>query len=398
MLVPVTSARRFLALCGLFAFLTLFRTIQIESPSLEPYLAELHSATEPWFTADQEPHNDTTIKARVFLPWKNATTHPLPCIIDQFPDNSNLGPFHETVQRQPSQEGLLFVKIDKAGSSTVSGVAARIAHSLAKTTNKTGICRARISHVWSKRHKAKHGGLHVRNKTTSFLWTILRDPAKRAASSFFFFAVGRTGANTSDASAIQHFESKPNFELAYVQNHPADQLATMNTARLSSIAQTALGEFNFIGTLERLDESLVLLQLILDLEPSDVLYMNAKHNAEYDSHTCNKLAKRVSTPAIEEYLSSEQWMRDNEGDYMFYDAVNRSIDLTIDFIGRTKFDRALTRFRQVKAIADRECEYMDPCIDEGVLRPEGENGTRCYWQDSGCGYECLDRLFQNTTV
>ena len=86
----------------------------------------------------------------------------------------------------------------------------------------------------------------------------------------------------------------------------------------------------------------------------------------------------------------------NKGDYMLYEAVNRSMDHTIDYIGRERFERALVNFRQAMALAGEACEYLPPCLEEGVRRKQ-RKGTRCYHDDSGCGYECWDRLFENAT-
>jgi len=65
-----------------------------------------------------------------FIPWKEATDKPLPCIIDleRDPDWYALNFF---IIKQPSDDGLLFVKIEKAASSTVGSVATRISHALA---------------------------------------------------------------------------------------------------------------------------------------------------------------------------------------------------------------------------------------------------------------------------
>jgi hypothetical protein len=151
-----------------------------------------------------------------------------------------------------------------------------------------------------------------------------------------------------------------------------------------------------MGLLERLDESLVILQLLLGLQPQDVLYLiGAKKSASFDiSNQCRQLPENIKTPTLQEYFNSEQWFQDNHGDYMLYNAVNRSLDLTIErYIGRSKFDAALKEFQRVQRLANEHCEYKSPCIANGVYRPKNETGAKCYAEDWGCGYECLDALF-----
>ena len=83
---------------------------------------------------------------------------------------------------------------------------------------------------------------------------------------------------------------------------------------------------------------------------------------------------------------------------MLYNAVNRSLDATIESIGQETFHKALTTFRRLQAIANKHCPYKSPCIGEGVYRPREEEGSKCYAEDWGCGYECLDNLVWNRTT
>jgi len=314
----------------LSGILSLFLMIQVRTSTRDDRRLQNHSGMpSSVIVAVSEP----AVTAQVFLPWKNATTHPIPCIIDPFKSY-----IHEP-KGQPSTDGLLFVRIPKTGSSTVCGVAARIAHSLGRSTlsngtTREGACQLRMSHEWSRTLKSTLGGLQARDKTRSFLWTILRDPSKRAQSSFFFFKVGREGVNATEENVVNFLKYTSNYQLRYIATETTIELLTMKPNELSHVIQGVLNEFNFMGTLERLDESLVLLQLMLDLKSSDVLYQSAKQSdSGYDYLRCTKIVKGFTTPAIQEYLSSDKWMHLNEGDYLLYDAVHRSLDRTIDYIG-----------------------------------------------------------------
>ena len=240
----------------------------------------------------------SAVTARVFEPWKNATTQPLPCILEPIKS------YMKEPKDKPSTKGLLFVRIPKTGSSTVIGVAARIANSLGKAlnndTNEQKACRLRMSHEWSNILKSTLGGLQARDKEQSFLFTIVRDPAKRALSSFFFFQVGRRGVNATEENILDTLSHTSNYQLRYIRPETPKELLSMDDTELGTVVQQTLNEFNFIGILERLDESLVLLQFILDLKPSDILYQNAKQSGGgYDYLRCKKIVKSFTTPAIQ---------------------------------------------------------------------------------------------------
>jgi len=290
----------------------------------------------------------------------------------------------ERDKNAPSNEGLLLVRIPKTGSSTVGGVAARIAYSMARkyNNNKFVCCKSRLTHAWSTHYLRRQGNFANRNHSTSFLWTILRDPAQRALSGYYFFEVNKNDGNVKNAVSV----------LSKRSNHMLKWVGSKNATPHG--IEEVIQEFDFMGLLERLDESLVILQLLLGLQPFDVLYLKAKTSGTFDiSNKCRRTPKVVETLQITEYLSSDEWFQHNHGDYMLYSAVNQSLDLTIKAIGRTKFLVALNRFREIKAIADDYCEYKSPCIGEGEYRPRNEVGSKCYVEDWGCGYECLDELF-----
>jgi hypothetical protein len=306
-----------------------------------------------------------SLQPRVFLP-QNISNLCIPQ--DYYPG------IFESIE--PSNDGLLFVKIKKSGSSSLAGVAARIAHATAN--NRTQICKSRMTHEWFYQVK-----LNERNKKASFLWTILRRPETRALSYFFFEDVGRNGKHPS--TAIYHLKQVSNFQLQSISNAKAPGRYTL---------ERVMPEFDFIGILERLDESLVLLQLLLGLQVHDVLYLNAKQSGGYDPHhNCSIIPKTSIAVDVKEYLMSDEWNERNKADYWLYELVNQSMDLTIDSIGRGKFEKALQEFQELKKVSNAHCEYKSPCIGEGMERPKGDVNAECYAVDWGCGYKCIDRLF-----
>ena len=103
-------------------------------------------------------------------------------------------------------------------------------------------------------------------------------------------------------------------------------------ARVSKILQ----EYNFIGVVERFDESLVALSFLLGLSLGDIMYAKTeKHAGSYEllheeKLTCIKLVEKNLSSEWEEFLQSNEWKAQIAGDELLYTSVNESLDKTID--------------------------------------------------------------------
>ena len=332
--------------------------------------------------------------------------HRIPCIIDQPPDGAptTWTPLNEVDQRQPSKAGILFVKIDKAGSSTMAGVALRIAHALGRRrAQERGlgiplqICRARVSHAWSK-----HFSVGTRNRYKSFLFTILRDPKSRAISEYNY-QVGMTGIESTEENFLNHMKSIRNFQLGLVVD-PSEKdrvKEVSNTDRIFELVSRTAEEFDFIALLERLDESLFAMQFILGLETRDILYTTTKQSgghvfvksrANNFKGECRRIPKSPRSQRIEDHFAGNEWKQNNMGDKLLYEAASRDLDRIIAAIGREKFGEALVQYRRSQAIADAKCKPTWPCTEDGRVRSSKEQVSECYLWDLGCNYKCFDEL------
>lgn len=96
------------------------------------------------------------------------------------------------------------------------------------------------------------------------------------------------------------------------------------------------GAFHFIGISERLDESLVALQLLLQQPIYDILVLSSKVNGGLDGGgfdgTCVKIQEAYTAPDVDDYLANEFPI--GNYDFFLYAVANRSLDMTIDAIGR----------------------------------------------------------------
>jgi len=93
---------------------------------------------------------------------------------------------------------------------------------------------------------------------------------------------------------------------------------------------------------------------------------------------------------MREYFESDAWANMTQEDLALYQAANRSLDLTIDRLGRHEFQTKLVQYQTGLEISRQRCaaNVTFPCTKQGFKR----NETSCLWKDSGCGAGCLDQV------
>jgi hypothetical protein len=142
-----------------------------------------------------------------------------------------------------------------------------------------------------------------------------------------------------------------------------------------------------------MDESLVVLQLLMGVSAGDILTLDSKVQGSYyyDDSRCFKIVKSHVSPHVKEYLSSDVWNNQNYGDYLLHAAASKSLDRTIEALGRDQVERGLVKYRRLKAMANEKCASKDifPCSADGVGQP---HKTTCYKSDHNCGYPCIDDM------
>jgi hypothetical protein len=358
----------------------------------------------PGVLAPDSTSNQTTVfdgvHARAFEKW-NRTLPCVPAERDWY-----------LRQQDPTVEGLVFVKPYKTGSSTASGVNLRIARNIArrlKSNNESQIvgdsttyvdldmCKARSDHAWAAKNYGK------RDPSRAFVWTILREPDSRIVSQFFHFDVSRKKKEPSDENFADYIT---NGSSSMMHDHYLDMLSLRPYARGQDdpvkIANEILRSYNFVGVTERMDESLVALAMILGVPIADVTYLSAKSSGGFDdggqmsdgdkTHTCTYIWPSFVSEGMESVLNSENWRRKSRWDRALHDAANRSLDLTIESLGRPLFEEQLALYRQAQDRSRVECLHKTrfPCSPGGAYAPRAS--TSCLWKDSGCGYACLDEV------
>jgi hypothetical protein len=292
--------------------------------------------------------------------------------------------------------GLIYVKIHKTGSSTCAGINIRIARKVGDRVrgldkdNRPKRCG----------HTHGHGREVLLNRRSpNILWTLLRDPAKRAISEFYHFEVSRRGVEPTETKLIDFLKKKKSHQFNYIADtsNPKALNITANNP-FQDIREYVMDAYDFIGLLERKEESLALMKILWGLETEDLIVLSAKQSGGYDGGGFNKTCVKIQKPEnltddVQRFLASE-FPRGNL-DYALYDIVNRSLDKTIDYLGRERVQEEVQRIRAMQAAAEQKCQgkAIFPCSSDGTRQVERSQRS-CYWNDVGCGHRCVDRVLQ----
>jgi Sulfotransferase family len=229
--------------------------------------------------------HDSLIRPRAFTAWDHSHA-PLPC--------EPLEDYWQTarVQMSPASTGLLLVKTFKTGSSTAAGVTLRLAQQIARRRNLTfevadrnlpsrqkaswTLCKNRVMHA-----QTHSMGYADRDKSRSFLWSIVREPTSRAVSHYFHSLVSRRRINASDdAFFIRYLKSEiPSYQLDF-EDYQIKYLSFRHLPRYNRSAYDPIHEisdilrnYDFVAITERLDESLVAMQMLLGLDAEDIAHV-----------------------------------------------------------------------------------------------------------------------------
>jgi hypothetical protein len=297
-------------------------------------------------------------------------------------------------------ESLLLIKVPKTASSTMAGVVLRIA-------DETG-----CSIQWEHRQCY----LYTNRSSTSILVGSVRKPISRTLSAIWYYHFSYWNRhNPSDAAIIKSLRTnqggnslgKGGFQYDWLS--PVELKSDTVTSNdfpglvkdshiLLQKLQELMSAYTFIVVSERMDESLVALSFVIGVSLTDVLFTSSKVAGAYlykkqnsGEMGCRRQLEARPTPNIVEYLKSDAFTAMNYADYLLYHAADVSLNLTIQHIGRDKFDKALADFRALKQRVQEACgeRLGSGCTSDGkpILPRES-----CYMRDFGCGYKCINEV------
>ena len=298
-------------------------------------------------------------------------------------------------------QGLLLAKTYKTGSSTAAAVTLQIAHRVAKRRGMSTSCMAHTSHDLSV-----FNAIVYRDYASSVLWTTVRDPSKRALSAFAFYRAGKNKEDASNENLIEFLEGAKNNQIAQlrinrVMSAPGGQPTDVNAIPQSTsdvvtiLKEEISGIYDFIAVTERMEESLVVLKMLWNLRHSDIIVSSIKQAGDwsYDwdhPETCFYVPEIGVSPVVQKYLDTD--FRHDNYDYHLHEFANRSLDATIDALGRERVEQEVIEHVRLKKQALRHCrhEIRRPCSSRGEWQPEFVQN--CFQDDIGCGYRCINNF------
>ena len=131
---------------------------------------------------------------------------------------------------------------------------------------------------------------------------------------------------------------------------------------------------------------MVVMQDIMGIPMTDILYMSAKNSSAGQRGQADQKKNRKiianrglsSEPSeIQGLVNDTRWLSHHSWALRMHQAASSKIDVHIERIGRDEFAARLAEYRRLLAIARTECTDTTP---------------KCYWNDNGCHYDCLDRI------
>jgi hypothetical protein len=302
---------------------------------------------------------------------------------------------HKQFEEKHAKTGLFLVKVPKAASSTVAAVSIQIAHSVGQRYNSNAACA----------HHVHHGHQYTHRKESSFLWTTLREPAKRALSAYFFFKVSRKGITPNATDMIKGLKSSKNFQLNYIGRQKNNKLlykpGKATTIQMTEMISGVRDMYQFIAITERMDESLVVLKLLYGFDDSAMVVLSSKKSGGFDDGrsggTCHAIQKAFTTPEVDSYVESK--FRRGNYDHFLYAVANRSLDLTIEALGRERVELEVQKLHRLQQVVQEQCsdEVIFPCTEDLAPFNRDSKGS-CFFGDVGCGHLCVQETVQKSNA
>jgi hypothetical protein len=326
-------------------------------------------------TMINDPHS-TMLKPRI---WRNAHA---PCV-DEYTGNKDRF-MYDWQRKHPTLEGFIFARPTKTGSTSFTfaliNAAKRLAQRQQQQSQNIDFCRFQAVH-----EKATQMKYAERNRDTSYLFSLLRKPNKRSISQFFYN--GLTLNRKNKKPTARYFEEFLLYNPINLHGTYIDQLRFDPQLEGLPAVQHIMHVYDFIGITERMDESMVVWSLLLNLELEDILYLKSNEGGGMASipGTCFEVPKTVVTKEMQAFLASPKWQAIVHWDDILYTYANQSLDATIDHLGRRAVEQTVTRFKELQLQVEETCRPVtkSPCTADGVYQKDHD----CI---EACGMSCLD--------
>ena len=212
-------------------------------------------------------------------------------------------------------------------------------------------------------------------------------------SHYFYFHISKQNHTATEDNILARLKSSD------IQNYQSKYL-DLPSQKSKSSTDRIINGYDFLAVNERMEESLVVLAMLARIPLTDVVVLNSKLAGAYDGGNgkrCVKLKRKWTTPKIDKYILGD-YRKANKDDYQLYDAAQRSLDKTIDALGRKRVEENIEVLKRLQQQNEEQCasEATMPCPE-----PEDESKKQehmrlvkesCYFSDIGCGHACTDSV------
>jgi hypothetical protein len=225
---------------------------------------------------------------------------------------------------------------------------------------------------------AGHGGIGFEKlealEMPWFLWTVVREPVSRAVSAAYWYPT-MAGLPSTRRQRLATVKKVEDGQFHYMKPYP-------NTTSVNDVQQL----YHSIGTMDRFDESVVVLAMKLRIPLTDVLYITAKNTS---SGAKSKGGHEVKPrPPFEEepqdfqdYLTGDEFKSKNARDFELYEYANKTLS---EEIKANDLEATVVEFKEVLKEVQEKCTPKD--VNDAYIGDVME----CYSRDEGCGYKCID--------
>lgn len=182
-----------------------------------------------------------------------------------------------------------------------------------------------------------------------------------------------------------HLAKVWNGETHYLK--PEKNKFVINHENGNGLVNQILRSYNFLGVVERMEESVVALQMVLGLETSDVMFLDSKRSGTPG------IQSTYVTPGMKEFFDSQYYKDKIFLDDALYKAINASLDKTIDKLGRPEFEKQLEKLRSSKKLVTETCTKEKWAAHLGTDRLKPPEWCVAH-SDWGCGFDCFDYVLK----
>lgn len=305
------------------------------------------------------------------------------------------------------QYNIIYVKVPKAASSTSGGIFRRVADQTGRAGARQGIYDFEEQPgVWAHHlpYVELRDRLQQHLRLPYFLATFVREPADKAISLFMHFHVSRERKEDEPLEQprpeelVKFLQTVADAEADYMCDlrHFEHVKRTLDGGLgIIHAAQGCLTSFDFVGVVERYDESLVVLKNMLNVSLKSLLYLPSKVSYKINNTAASldvKSSSQDSThhafvphlpldqqpPTVQRYVR-EEFPKKNRVDFALYQAANQRLDEQISGLGG-RFGADLKAFQALMKMARERCANK--------TTTEWKEAGECYWNDNGIRAHC----------